>query len=115
MTARRNAGQRREAAEPVRETGDVALALHLARGESVAAAAGAAGMSELSAYRRLEDEAFRRRVSELRSEMLDRAVGKLADAATEAAQTLRDLLGADSETGRLGAARAGAGSVAGSA
>jgi hypothetical protein len=37
--------------------------------------------------------------------MVDRALGRMADGMTDAADTLRDLLGATSPTARLGAAR----------
>jgi hypothetical protein len=50
--------------------------------------------------------AFGRRVAELRAEMTARAVGRLADGMSFAADTLRKLLTAKSETVRLGAARA---------
>ncbi len=49
--------------------------------------------------------AFVARVRELRAGMTDRAVGKLADGMSYAAGTLRDLLGAESESVRLSAAR----------
>ena len=44
-------------------------------------------------------------LSDLRGQVLDRAVGKLSEASTAAADTLRALLDADSETVRLGAGR----------
>src|SRR5262249_49197560 len=64
-----------------------------------------AGVSERTAYRRLEDAKFRQRITCARADMIQRAVGKLADAASEAVDTLRDLLHAKSEPTQLGAAR----------
>ena len=58
--------------------------------------------AEHTAHRRLEDTEFHLQVRAIRSPMTDRAVGKLADAAMEAVDTLRSLLGAESETARLG-------------
>src|SRR5262245_27559991 len=50
--------------------------------------------------------AFNRRVSELRAQMTDRALGRLTDGMAIAAATLRELLTAESEMCRLSAARA---------
>jgi hypothetical protein len=69
-------------------------------------AARAAGVGERTAGRRAADPGFRRRVAELRAEMVARALGRMADGMATAADTLRALLGADSENVRLGAARA---------
>jgi hypothetical protein len=52
---------------------DDALLLTLASGRSVRAAARAAGIGERTATRRMADRAFRRRVSELRADMVERA------------------------------------------
>jgi hypothetical protein len=85
---------------------DDVLMLALARGETVRDAAVSAGMSERTAARRWADPAFRLRVSHLRGEMLVRAAGKLADAMSEAADELRQLMKeAKSETVRLAACR----------
>ncbi len=84
---------------------DAALIAALATGATRQEAATRAGLSKTTVYRRLADPAFRRRVSAAWSELIDAAVGRLADATTEACQTLRDLLGADSESVRLAAAR----------
>jgi hypothetical protein len=92
-------------AENGRRRGDDALALALASGKSVRDAAEAAGIGERTATRRVADPGFRRRVAELRSEMVDRALGRMADGMTEAAETLRALLKAEGESVRLGAAR----------
>ena len=85
---------------------DFSLILALASGATVEKAARTSGLSRATVYRRLEDPDFKRRLVATRSAMLSRAVGTLADASTEAATTLRALLGADSETVRLGACRA---------
>ena len=88
-----------------RRKADEALALALAAGQTLRAAAPAAGVSERTAARRWADPAFRRRVAELRGEMVHRALGRMADGMAEAADVLRQLLAAKSESVRLGAAR----------
>lgn len=77
-----------------------------AGGSKVEDAAREAGVSESTAYRRLRDADFKKRVADARAAMVSRVVGQLADASTTAAATLRRLLNADSENVRLGAARA---------
>lgn len=89
-----------------RKSADDALALALAAGSTVAAAATRAGVSERTVYRRLEDVAFRHHVTSTRTQFVSQTVGLLADAMTEAARTLRELLMAESDAVRLGAARA---------
>ena len=89
-----------------RRNADSALLAVLAGGATVQVAAQRAHVSERTVYRRLSDPAFRQRVTETRAEMVSRAVGQLADAGAEAATTLRALLGAESESVRLGACRA---------
>jgi hypothetical protein len=89
-----------------RRSADEALALALASGQTLRAAAEAAGVAERTAARRQADPAFRRRVAALRAELVERALGKLADGMADAAAALRALLAADSEAVRLGAARA---------
>jgi hypothetical protein len=89
-----------------RRKADEALALALAAGQTLRAAAPAAGVSERTAARRWADPDFRLRVSELRGEMVHRALGRMADGMAEAADQMRALLAADSESVRLGAARA---------
>jgi hypothetical protein len=88
-----------------RKNADAALVLALAGGKTVEAAAGEAGVSERTAYRRLEDPEFRRRVTEARATMVERALGKTADGMADAADTLRRLLTAGSGPVQLGAAR----------
>jgi hypothetical protein len=65
------------------------------------------GLSERTATRRWGDPAFRRRVAELRGEMVARSLGRMADGMAEAADVLRALLDAGTPPAvRLGAARA---------
>lgn len=83
------------------------LALNLALGVSVKDAADRAGVSERTAHRVSKKPAFVRRLRRIQGDMRERIVGRLTDACTDAVQTLRDLLGAESPaTARLGAARA---------
>jgi hypothetical protein len=89
-----------------RKNTDAALALALASGLTVGAAARRAGVGERTAYRRLADAAFRARVAALRGEMVERALGRAARGMSAAADTLRQLLKADKESVRQGAARA---------
>lgn len=88
-----------------RRNADDRLALLLAAGKTVADAAETAGVSQRTAFRRLDDAEFRAGVTTLRGEMIGRAVGRLADASTKAVETLTALLTSDSATVRLGAAR----------
>src|SRR5262249_23194210 len=83
-----------------------ALAVALAAGQTLRDAATAAGISDRTATRRWADPAFRRRVAELRAAAVERATGKMADSVAEAADALRALLAAESESVRLGACRA---------
>ncbi len=78
----------------------------LAAGQTLRLAAEASGVAERTAARRWADPAFRRRVNELRSEMVQQSLGRLANGMTAAADKLRELLDAESESVRLGAARA---------
>jgi hypothetical protein len=89
-----------------RQSADEALAAHLATGETVQGAAGAAGVSERTAFRRLTSPAFRQRVEELRREAVARAVGSLADSSSAAARRLAQLVASADERVALGAARA---------
>jgi hypothetical protein len=93
-------------AENGRKNRDTALLTALAGGATVRQAAEQAGVSERTAFRRLADADFAREVDILRAEMVRRAWGKMADGMAEAADTLRQLLRAESESVRLGACRA---------
>jgi hypothetical protein len=79
--------------------------LALAAGGTIREACRKAKVSESTAYRRLEDPAFRKQVQNARAEVLSRAVGKLADTASAAVDTLKKLLKAKRENVRLAAAR----------
>src|SRR5262245_10582637 len=85
--------------------GEDAFLLAVASGKSVREAAALADISERTGTRRMADPHFRGLVSDLRSRMVQQALGRLAEASTEAADTLRALLRAEGETVRLGAAR----------
>lgn len=78
----------------------------MAAGQTLREAAGAVGIGERTAARRWADDSFRHRVTELRGQMVALALGKMADGMTEAAEALRKLLKAESESVRLGACRA---------
>ena len=54
-----------------------ALAVQLASGATAVEAAAAAGCSTRTVFRRLEDEAFRQRVRELRDRLIGEAVDRL--------------------------------------
>jgi transcriptional regulator with XRE-family HTH domain len=82
------------------------LIAHLAAGKSYEAVAQLTGMSKNTIVRRMRNSSFRRKVREARADVLERALGHLARAATEAAITLRNLLRADSPKIKLGAAPA---------
>ena len=82
------------------------LALELARGQSHADAARSAGVSVRTCQRRLPDPSFRRRVSRLRSALVEQAAGRLADAGSSAVDTLKELLTDRSASIRLSASRA---------
>jgi hypothetical protein len=86
---------------------DEQLLLALAAGASPATAAKQAGCSERTVRRRLEDAAFRARVSAMRSELVEKAVGRLATLGTIAADELHRLIqnGKDDNV-KLGACRA---------
>ncbi len=98
-------GEGQTVAHRGRRNADEALALALATGQTLRAAADLAGIGERTAARRWADRAFRGRVSALQWEMVRRSVGRMADGMTEAADVLRRLLAAESENVRLGAAR----------
>jgi hypothetical protein len=89
-----------------RTRADEVLAAELARGATVVEASTTAGISEATAYRRLQQKDFQTRVSELRSQMVRNASGRLADGMVHAALVLRRLLGSKTETVQLRAATA---------
>jgi hypothetical protein len=88
-----------------RRHADEALALALACGGTIEGAAAHAKVSERTAYRRLKDPAFRAKVDQVRSDLLDRAVGKLLALGGIAADKLQALLASNTERVQLGAVR----------
>jgi hypothetical protein len=85
--------------------GDDSLLAALAAGSTVEVAAKAAGLSVRTAYRRLADPVFARRLAQARDELISNALGELVECASEAVATLRALLSASDERVRLGAAK----------
>lgn len=81
------------------------LIAQLAAGATRGEAAKAAGVSERTVFRRWQEREFRWEVATARTALVSMAVGQLADAATEAVRTLRELLRSESDSVRLGAAR----------
>ena len=90
-----------------RQNADETLAVALAAGQTVRDAARTAGVAERTAHRRWADPEFRRRVDELRGQMVDRAIGRLAQlAAGKALDVMEACLDRrDPETGELVANR----------
>jgi hypothetical protein len=80
------------------------LALYLASGKGIKAAAEEVKISERSAHRWLHHPGYRYLISELRGRMLDEAVGQLAKSTNQAVETLVTLLESDRENIRLRAA-----------
>jgi hypothetical protein len=80
------------------------LALLLAEGKTVKDAATLGEIGERTAFTWLADRCFQAFVSELRGRMLDAALGRLADAATRAVDTLVALLDEETANVRLRAA-----------
>jgi hypothetical protein len=80
------------------------VALLIAAGRSIKAAAVEAKCGERTAHGWLEDPRYRSFISELRHRMLDEAVGSLTEATNHAVSTLRNLLDDDHINVRLRAA-----------
>jgi hypothetical protein len=85
--------------------GDEALVRALAAGLSVPKAADAAGLSERTAYRRLQDPEFRGRVDRARQAVVDGVVGKLSALGDTSVEALDGLLRSTTENIKLGATR----------
>ncbi|MEI7687398.1 MAG: hypothetical protein WCL32_20515, partial [Planctomycetota bacterium] len=64
------------------------------------------GVGERTIHRWRTDSTFRQLVRSHRAAMTERALGRLADGMTEAAETLRSLLRGEGESVRLNAAKA---------
>jgi hypothetical protein len=93
-------------ADKPRKKADDALLLALACGASVDQAARQCGLSSRTAYRRLADPACRRKLQEMRADMVQRTAGALTAASTEAVRALLGLLKEVTPAAvRLGAAR----------
>ena len=88
-----------------RSRSDELLLGALAAGSPVDQAAETAGVSVRTAYRRLADPGFARRLAQARDELISSALGELVECASEAVAALRALLQAKDERVRLGAAR----------
>ena len=83
------------------------LAVAVAAGSSVKAAAESCSCSERQGYRISATPEFKSRVSAIRAEMTSQAVGELSAAASEAVATIRELLASTNEPSvRLNAAKA---------
>jgi hypothetical protein len=90
-----------------RSSADSALVAALAGGSTIEDAARRAGVSARTAYRRVGEPDFRKRVTEVRAEMLSQSVGALTVAARAAVHTLMLLMQPiESSSVRLGAAKA---------
>ena len=88
-----------------RSRSDEVLLGALAAGSPVEQAARSAGLSTRTAYRRLAEPGFARRLAQARDELISSALGELVECASEAVATLRALLSAGDERVRLGAAK----------
>lgn len=85
--------------------GDGELIASLAAGYSIKSAAVRASVGERTVQRRLAEPEFRDQVRDAREAFIQQTVGALAMASAQASITLSELLKADSEMARLGAAR----------
>ncbi len=88
-----------------RKRAEELLLAGLAAGATVEQAAETAGLSARTAYRRLTEPRFRRRLATARDELAGEALSELAGCASDAVATLRRLLRAENEHVQLGAAR----------
>lgn len=87
------------------QPGDAALVVALARGASVPEAAAEAGVSDRTVRRRLEDDGFRRCVSEAQAELVNQSLAKIADGAARAVDVLIEQLDAEDPKTKLAAAK----------
>lgn len=88
-----------------RQNADGALIAALTGGMTIKQAAKAAKLSERTAYRRLEDPAFRSELAAARDVLISETVGRLVAATSPAVDTLEELLADERSTVRLSAAR----------
>src|SRR5258706_8289069 len=91
--------------ENVQENKFLQLAWALATGASQTAAAERVGVSTKTIYRQMGKPSFRRLVAQLREEVVSRALGRMADNMTRAADVLVGLLDEKDPAVRLRAAR----------
>ena len=89
-----------------RANADEIIVAALAAGRTLQEAAETAGVSARTVSRRFTDPAFKARIQAICGETIGRALGRMADGMTIAADVLRELLKAEAENVRLGAARA---------
>src|SRR5215216_6637173 len=89
-----------------RSGADLVLIAALAGGATYEDAGKQGGVSERTVRRRMDEPEFRQQVESARVEVLARAVAMLTSASVEAVETLRSLLVAESDSARLGAAKA---------
>ncbi|HET6572268.1 MAG TPA: hypothetical protein VFG68_01610 [Fimbriiglobus sp.] len=90
-----------------RKKSEDALLVALACGATVEAAARQCRLSERTVYRRLGDDGFRKRLTGVRADMVQRAAGMLSAAGMESVRTLLELQKSGVAAAvRLGAARA---------
>jgi hypothetical protein len=98
--------QRRQPARALsRRRGEEQLLSSLAAGLPIEQAAKTAGISERTAYRRLQEPRFQQQLAAVRDELISVALGELAGCASHAVATLNALLDAGEERIRLQAAR----------
>ncbi len=81
------------------------LVAALAAGKTVREAATICGVAERTIRRRMSDPAFAARVAEAQRLTSQAALGRLVESLTAAADTLAELLKAESDSVKLGAAR----------
>jgi hypothetical protein len=105
---RKTTGGAAKAAKPSRPKAPGADAIILARltaGATRAEAAKAAGVSETTVYRKLQEAEFAGQLRELRRAIVDAATGRALSLVGEALDTMGELLKSGNDGVRLGAAR----------
>lgn len=85
---------------------DSRLVLALASGQPITEAAQQVGISKRTVHRRMNDPEFCRELDRVRAELTAEALDRLAHSATKAADTLEELLSAESPRIRLQASKA---------
>ena len=86
------------------ESSDKLLAVLIASGRTIAEAAELARCNPKTVSQLMADPAFRRRVSQLRGEMVATVIGRLTEASTKAVDTLVSLLRSNRPADRRNAA-----------